>query len=38
LETVDVFAWTVTVIVLSLMIEKLLSTLLLRLTKGGGRK
>lgn len=35
LETVDVFAWTVTVIVLSLLIEKLLSALLLRLTKGG---
>lgn len=38
LETVDVFAWTVTVIVLSLLIEKLLSALLLRLTKGGERK
>ncbi len=37
LETVDVFAWTVTVIVLSLLIEKLLSSLLLRLTKGGER-
>ena len=35
LETVDVFAWTVTVIVLSLLIEKLLSALLLRLMKGG---
>lgn len=38
LETVDVFAWTVTVIVLSLLIEKLLSALLLRLTKGGERQ
>lgn len=38
LETVDVFAWTVTVIVLSLVIEKLLSTLLVRLTKGGERQ
>lgn len=37
LETVDVFAWTVTVIALSLLIEKLLSALLLRLTKGGER-
>ncbi|MBQ3356370.1 MAG: ABC transporter permease subunit [Oscillospiraceae bacterium] len=35
LETVDVFAWTVTVVVLSLLIEKLLRALLLRLTKGG---
>lgn len=38
LETVDVFAWTVTVILLSLLIEKLLSMLLLRLTKGGERQ
>ncbi len=38
LETVDVFAWTVTVIVLSLLIEKLLSALLLRLSKGGERQ
>ena len=37
LETVDVFAWTVTVILLSLVIEKLLSALLLRVTKGGER-
>lgn len=38
LETVGVFAWTVAVIVLSLLIDKLLSALLLHLTKGGERK
>jgi len=37
LETVDVFSWTVTVVVLSLLIEKLLRAVLLRLTKGGER-
>lgn len=37
-ETADLFAWTVTVILCSLFIEKLLTTLLLHLEKGGAAK
>jgi len=36
LETVDLFAWTVTVILCSLIIEKLLAAAIGRMEKGGG--
>ena len=35
MDTVDLFAWTVVVILLSLLLEKLLSALIARLRKGG---
>lgn len=38
LETVDLFAWTVTVILCSLIIEKLLAAAIGRMEKGGERK
>ena len=37
LETVDLFAWTVVVVLLSLVIEKLLTTVLGRIRTGGDR-